>query len=337
MKRMLSLAAVCLLGGGLVTHTMAQVQTIPPDGVRGILRDTEHIAFMAPDPRGGGSGYYVLRQMNPDGAGTIDLWATRISIADLGYGSGYAFTPDGQTLIYSTNDGTYVQARGRARTKIMDTIIEGINVSPDGRKLVYTRKVVTSTDPGGVDIYVSNLDGTGERQLTNARGAEVWPAWSPDGRKILYGQGAGAGEIQRLMVMEADGSGQHAITRGSSMATGEIKFNMGKWSPDGTKIVAQGYTTIGTVGSRQIYTLNADGTSPRQLTTDALMHTTPSWSLDGRKILFSGPTSAASTAKWDIFVMDADGTHLTNLTNTPDISETSPKWQAPVPPLRVRL
>lgn len=268
--------------------------------------------------------------MNFDGTATTDLWGTRLPLSNESYaGVDFTFTPDGQTVVYSAVDGTYVQARGRARTKIMTTVVGGIQVSPDARKLVYTRKVGTSE----TDIYVCNIDGTGERQLTNARGAEAWPAWSPDGRKILYAQGAGVGEIQKLMVMEADGSSQHAITRGSFTAPDEIKFNMGKWSPDGTKLVAVGYTA----GRWQIYTLNADGTSPRQLTTDPLMHSTPSWSSDGRKILFSGPTSAASTAKWDIFVMDADGAHLTNLTNTPDISETSPKWQEPYSLPRLRL
>jgi Tol biopolymer transport system component len=320
---MLSLAVVCLLAGGLVSHAMAQAQTFRPDSVQGILRDSLRIGFLSAE----GPRNYTLRSMNFDGTATTDLWGTRLPLSNESFaGVDFAFTPDGQTVVYSAGDGTYVQARGRARTKIMTTIVGGIQVSPDARKLVYTRKVGVSE----TDIYVCNIDGTGERQLTNARGAEAWPAWSPDGRKILYAQGAGVSEIQRLMVMEADGSGQRAITRGSSTAPDEIKFNMGKWSPDGSKIVAQGYTA----GRWQIYTLNADGTSPRQLTTDALMHASPSWSSDGRKILFARPTSPLSTAKWDIFTIDVDGTHLTNLTNTPDISETNPKWQAPYNPLR---
>jgi TolB protein len=268
----------------------------------------------------------------PTGTGTIDLWGTRISLSNETYaGMDYALVPNGQTVVYSAVDGTYVQARGRARTKIMNTIIDNIDVSPDGLKLVYTRKVVT----GGTDIYVSNIDGTGERQLTSARGAEVSPAWSPDGRKILYAQGGGVSEIQRLMVMEADGSGQRAITTGGITTPDAVKFSNGKWSPDGSKIVAIGYA--GATRQWQVYTLNADGTSPRQLTTEALMHSNPSWSPDGRKILFARQISQLSTAKWDIFLIDADGTHLTNLTNTPDISEINPEWQAPAPFPRVRL
>lgn len=325
MKRMLSLVTVCLLGGGLVSHVMAQVQTVRPNSVEEILRERLRIGFLSAE----GARNYALRSMNFDGTATIDLWGTRLPLSNESYaGVDYAFTPDGQTVVYSAFDGTYVQARGRARTKIMTTIIEGIDVSPDGRKLAYTRKVGT----GETDIYVCNIDGTGERQLTNARGAETRPAWSPDGRKILYAQGAGVSEIQRLMVMEADGSGARAITRGSSTAPEEIKFTMGKWSPDGSKIVAIGYA--GATRQWQVYTLNADGTSPRQLTTEALIHSTPSWSSDGRKILFARQMSQLSTAKWDIFTVDVDGTRLTNLTNTPDISETSPKWQAVYNPLR---
>jgi Tol biopolymer transport system component len=55
--------------------------------------------------------------------------------------------------------------------------------SPDGRRLVLTRRVEGQTGPNGepaVEIAVISADGTGLRGLANGEGA----SWSPDGRQI---------------------------------------------------------------------------------------------------------------------------------------------------------
>src|SRR4030095_14251601 len=55
-----------------------------------------------------------------------------------------------------------------------------------------TRCAPAGSDPS--NIFVVNADGSGERQLTPARGAAaggLFPAWSPDGRWIAYSNGAG--------------------------------------------------------------------------------------------------------------------------------------------------
>ncbi len=36
------------------------------------------------------------------------------------------------------------------------------------------------------EIYSINPDGTGVTRLTNDAGIDVWPAWSPDGQKIVF-------------------------------------------------------------------------------------------------------------------------------------------------------
>src|SRR5215470_14920046 len=54
--------------------------------------------------------------------------------------------------------------------------------SRDGTKIVYE-----SNQTGDFRIWVMNADGSGQRRLTNDPGfADLEPAWSPDGKRILF-------------------------------------------------------------------------------------------------------------------------------------------------------
>ena len=90
--------------------------------------------------------------------------------------------------------------------------------SPDGSKIVFHAGGFGS---GG--IWVMNADGSGQHQLSGcgpsdatpcATGDDWGPTWSPDGKKIVFLRDLQAlGTADRpIMVMDADGSGQHRIT-----------------------------------------------------------------------------------------------------------------------------
>lgn len=117
---------------------------------------------------------------------------------------------------------------------------------------------------------------------------------------------------------------------GSDLAIVNNKLLVGSdpaWSPDGTMFAV---TSGQEGGFSAIWVMNANGTSPRRLSTkqpgESVYDTVPSWSPDGTKIVFqrtlSGPTSD------ELFVVNVDGTGLTNLTNTPGFSsdEYNPAW-----------
>jgi hypothetical protein len=79
------------------------------------------------------------------------------------------------------------------------------NYSSDGSKFTYSRGFASSEE-----VYVSNLNGTGEVQLTSNTVSDSDPAWSPDGKKIVFTSNEG-GDYE-IFTMNADGTGRQAIT-----------------------------------------------------------------------------------------------------------------------------
>jgi Tol biopolymer transport system component len=148
--------------------------------------------------------------------------------------------------------------------------------SPRGDRIAFDGKY-SASDPtclqhcAGWDVLVVGSDGSGLRRI--AVGARA-PAWSPDGRRLAYESGvdpyyaAGSVTISRL-----DGTGSVQVKAGNSDSdVGPV------WSPDGTEIAFQAASQA----RLWIYTVRADGTRKRRLTTGH----NPTWSPDGRRLAF---------------------------------------------------
>jgi TolB protein len=100
-----------------------------------------------------------------------------------------------------------------------------------------------------------------------------------------------------LYVMNADGSGQTPLP-----STGQdIRPSL---SPDGTQILFE--------RSQEIYVMNVDGTSLRNVTNDSAEDRDPAWSPDATRIIFRSYRDADDDS--EIFVMNADGSGVTQLT-----------------------
>ncbi len=51
--------------------------------------------------------------------------------------------------------------------------------SPEGKRLAFMRKAYG--DPSAIDVYVINVNGTGERNLTNnPEITDDWPSWASE-------------------------------------------------------------------------------------------------------------------------------------------------------------
>jgi TolB protein len=79
-------------------------------------------------------------------------------------------------------------------------------------------------------------------------------------------------------------------------------------------------------GTEDIYTVNADGSGLKRLTTSKDLEFDPTWSPDGRAIAYRHQRDFESPI--DIFVMDADGSQPRNLTGSDELAGWGPDWSS---------
>jgi len=115
------------------------------------------------------------------------------------------------------------------------------------------------------------------------------------------------GEDKNLWIVNDDGSGKRALTKGG--------FNQApRWSPVGGEIAFYGDDPMGGIS---IYIATTDGKNVRRIATvtngSGMAHLWLDWSPDGRQIAYSSPKEGAN----NIYVVRNDGTADRRLTNMP--------------------
>jgi Tol biopolymer transport system component len=211
---------------------------------------------------------------------------------------------DGNSEIYSMDPNGFDVTR-LTTSPAVDTVP---SLSPDGSLIAWQR---------GGDVWLMNSDGTNQHPLTTD-GRSGAPAFSPDGTKIAF-QRDPAGDMAityDIWVMYADGTGQTNLVTAAGNDRGAT------WSPDGTKLAFDSDRS----GSRDIYTMNADGTSQARLAWNSpQIDSDPDWSPDGQKLVFVSGRGGGGTVV-SIWSANADGSGgALNVTNA-TIFDADPAW-----------
>jgi Tol biopolymer transport system component len=143
-----------------------------------------------------------------------------------------------------------------------------------------------------VGIATIEAPGGDPTLLTESRGFDRRPSYSPDGSRIAFIRGT------NVWVMGADGSDQQRLTRGRASE------GCPRWAPDGSMIV---YDRGG-----DLWTVDADAADPERIARTRADEYCPSWSPDGSTIAFvlEGP----GRLKFDIALMAPDGSDRRRVT-----------------------
>ncbi len=184
--------------------------------------------------------------------------------------------------------------------------------SPDGKWIAF---VAQGLGAAATDLYrVAIVDRRGDpaqlERLTNDDTIESWPAYSPDGTRIVYAADlsliapGGATDLRIL-----DLTTKQIVTLTTNGA--DLAEAAPHWSPDGEAIVFQAVAA----GSRtaSIYRIPAAGGTPELLITSDSDDIQPRFSPDGRFIVFS----SNRTGNWDVFIFELETETLYQVTNAP--------------------
>ena len=164
----------------------------------------------------------------------------------------------------------------------------------------------TSNRTGNFDIFLIKSDGTYLKNLTNNSAEDSGPAWSPDGKKIVFRRdvGSDADRDWEVFVMEADGSNQINLTNNPADDADPA------WSPDGKKIA---FTSSRRGRPYRLHVMNADGAKVQMLIDRRTRATYPAWSPDGKKIAYTAyPNNSRAL---EVFVYDFDSGNEKQLTS----------------------
>lgn len=207
-----------------------------------------------------------------------------------------------ELTIVSTLDGT------RLRFPNFNTLASSPSFSPDGSRIAFAMR---NPSTGFTDIYVANLDGSNRINLTSSRSLNTSPTWSPSGRQIAFVSDRTG--TPQLYIVDSDGANlrrvlsekgfadspdwspdgrfiafswrpekqpnfdiyllEVASQRIFQLTSGSGSNESPSWAPDSRHLAFQSNRN----GKFQIFTMFADGSEQRQLTSGA-ESTTPAWS-----------------------------------------------------------
>jgi TolB protein len=205
------------------------------------------------------------------------------------------FSPDGRYLafvsfrsgvpniIVHSSGGAYVGGTN------FNSTTSSPSISPGGQ-LAFSSAI---SNDGSMEIYVSNLDGSGLRRLTKtSKAVNISPRWNPrTGREIAFISDRGGSP--QVYVMDASGANQRPLIARAGHADSP------SWSPDGRYIAF----TYGGAGSYQIFVADVASGQLLQVTSSG-RNESPTWSPDSRHLAFQ----SNRTGRWEVWQMHIDGT-----------------------------
>ncbi len=260
------------------------------------------IAFLSRGER----NFNDIYSMNPDGSDLVKL--ARWVPSQMPYRN--IWSADGKTLAYVEYEEdtqrtwlSVVDSNGQNRRRVLETTdlkLDSMALSPDGRTIVIS------------------LDSTRVTRIETPMGNTVHVEIIREKDMDLFTVDVETGELKRLT------------------DTTDVMEKFPSYSPDGRQISFVGRIDTETERNvpRDVFIMDADGGNRRLLAhhadADAIFVFNPDirWSPDGSKIAYALYNMSISDSEHfaDIFVIDVKEGSLTNLTNSPYVTDSEPAW-----------
>ncbi len=185
--------------------------------------------------------------------------------------------------------------------------------SPDGTRLAFTH-VAQTVGQGNLDVFLAKADGTDPQKFAGDIGAlshEEYPAWSPDGKRIVWSSTCDGN--QELYIADIDGSNRARLTNDPALDAHAA------WSPDGKRI----FFATNRWGDFEIAAMDADGGDITRVTNSRGLDDYPVLSPDSKWLAFTSNRDG----NFEIYVAAADGSNPQNVTRDESL-DNFPAWTA---------
>jgi len=218
--------------------------------------------------------------------------------------------PRGLSYLISNSEGWHLETRPGSDPNASVTTIP-LNTGNHNRVgwSAQERLVFAALEQGVYQIFTANADGSQIEQATAAGSDNLQPAWSPNGRQILFSSGR-TGNFE-LFRANADGSNVTQLTNERGFDEWPV------WSPTGQEIAFVSDRD----SNEEIYVMNSDGSNLRRVTNHPADDWPAAWSPDGEQLVFASDRDG----NWNLFIINVDGSGLQRLTNDP-ANEREPVW-----------
>jgi Tol biopolymer transport system component len=213
-----------------------------------------------------------------------------------------AISPDGKSVVYVRDDDLWLVRVGGSHAIALTPASPSRDFapafSPDGQWLAF------NSERGGGGIFVMGATGENVRRVTR-RGFR--PAWTPDGRELVYAFGSAFTAFQGEQL--AEGLEAVDVASGRTRRLCDCVALAPAVSPHGRRVAYWGVEATGS-SQRDLWTVPLAGLRPGErpvrVTNDASLDWNPQWSADGRTLEFVSDRGGSPNL-WSLAIDEAAG------------------------------